>query len=81
MTETAIIISVIGVATIFAAIIINYRFKKAHFEMWVGQFEEVYGEKVSEDDRDTILRDIFNEGVISIRAAIILYKEAKNNAE
>jgi len=76
--EIAIIISVIGAATIFAALIINHRFKQAHFEIWVADFEQIYGEKVSEEDKDLILRDIFTDGVISIRQAIILYKEAKN---
>lgn len=77
MTETIIIISVIGIVTVFAAIIIHYRFKQAHFEMWTANFEEVYGETIPETDKNSIIRDIFNEGGMSIHRAIILYKEAK----
>ena len=78
MNETAILITVIGVTTIIAAIAIHYRFKQAHFELWVTEIEEVLEERVSQEDKDSILRDIYNEGVWSIRQSIILYKDAKN---
>lgn len=77
MNETAIVITVIGSTTIIAAIAIQYRYKQAHFEMWVENFEEILGEKISQEDKDSFLRDIFNEGDMSIHRAIILYKETK----
>lgn len=79
MSDTAIVITVLGVTTIIAAIIIHYRFKQAHFELWVTEFEDVLGEKVSQEDIDSILRDFYDEGCWSIHQAIILYKDAKNN--
>lgn len=77
MTDKVVIIA-LGVITIVAGIIIHYRFRQAHFEMWVSQFEDVLGEKVPQEDIESILRDIFTEHEVSISRAIILYKEAKN---
>lgn len=79
MSETAVIITVIGIVTLVIIGLINYKFRQSHFEMWVEQFEMILEQKVSEEDKDSILRDLFADDGISMRQAIILYKEAKNN--
>ena len=76
MSSTVITIIVIGVITILAVGLIHYRFKEAHFQVWVGEFEDNLGYNVDDVDKDLILRELFTED-ISIKEAVAHYLEVK----
>jgi hypothetical protein len=76
MTSEVITIITISVITLFAVGLIHYRFREAHFKVWVENFEENLGSEVSDVDKDLILRELFTED-ISIKDAVAHYMEVK----
>lgn len=74
MNEIVTIIIVMGIITMFAAAAINYRFKEAHYQMWLADFEKELGGTTEPEDR-ILLRELFDTNHLDIKWAVETYRE------
>lgn len=77
MPEFICIIIVLGFLTACGFVIIRYRAKQAHFEIWIHEFEMILGSKTDVED-EMLLRDLFTKDV-SIREAVAIYNDVKSD--
>jgi hypothetical protein len=74
--KTGIVFTVI-ITGILSIAMIHHKFRENEFKAWLNEVEAILGCNVPEDDIDSILRDLFTDGDVTIEYAVELYKEIK----